>query len=78
MKYRQYREMKELAKRTKGEITPLKMRKYWTTLTDCGCPDYQIRQRKIGGACKHMRALRYAHAIVKASAQAHRAHSSVA
>ena len=58
MRYGKYREMKELATRTEGVITPLKMRKYWPTLTDCGCPDYQMRQRKTGGACKHMEALR--------------------
>lgn len=58
MRYSEYREMKRLAQKTGGVVTPLKMRKYWTTLTNCGCPDYQMRQRKIGGACKHMTALR--------------------
>ena len=57
MRYSEYRNMKRLAMRTEGEITPLKMRKYWPTLTNCGCPDYQMRQRRVGGACKHMLAL---------------------
>ncbi len=32
----------------------IKIKKYGTTLTYCGCPDYNYRQRKIQGSCKHM------------------------
>lgn len=30
---------------------------YETTLEHCTCPDYQYRQSKIGGHCKHQQAI---------------------
>ena len=35
-------------------IMEIKISKYGTTLSRCNCPDYQYRQAKVGGACKHM------------------------
>lgn len=32
----------------------IKLTKYGTTDSYCGCPDYLYRQAKIGGSCKHM------------------------
>jgi len=32
---------------------------YETTVTSCTCPDFQYRQAKIGGHCKHIQALRH-------------------
>lgn len=35
-------------------LMEIKINKYGTTKTYCGCPDYQYRQRRIKGSCKHM------------------------
>ena len=35
-------------------ILEIKVNKYGTTKSYCGCPDYLYRQSRVQGSCKHM------------------------
>ena len=51
--------------KTAAAVSAESVRKYGATDAKCGCPDRRYRKRS--GGCKHMKAVRNALDIVKAS-----------